>query len=105
MILVMVVVVGTFGVKLGLLVVHSCKNSQMRELQVLRVRNTCGQVIGKHGNKLISQLKALALLFKQHQCHQQNNNRVNINKDVKTMRGTHFCIDSRNKSQFFLRCR
>ena len=58
----------------------------MRELQVLRVRYTCGQVISKHGNKLISQLKALALLFKQHKCHQQNNNHVNINKDVKTMR-------------------
>ena len=100
----MVVVVGTFGVKLGLLVVHGCKNSQIRELQVLRVRNTCGQVIGKH-NKLRSQLKAPALLFKQHKYPQQNNNHVNINKDVKTMRGTHFCIDSRNKSQFFLRCR
>ena len=94
-----------FWCEIGTLVVGGCKNSQMRELQVLRVRNTCGQVIGKHGNKLRSQLKALALLFKQHKYPQQNNNHVNINKDVKTMRGTHFCIDSRNKSQFFLRCR
>ena len=63
MILVMVVVVVTFGVKLGLLVVGGCKNSQMRELQVLRVRYTCGQVISKYGNKLRSQLKVLALLL------------------------------------------
>ena len=66
--------IGTFG---GGWVV--AKTPDLRELQVLRVRNTCGQVIGKHGNKLRSQLKALVLLFKQHKCHQQNNNHVNVN--------------------------